>query len=72
MSLWNGFSKPAAVCQDCFCYVNRQVIRQLYILRCQVRQLHVDLKNAVDTVNGIKQDLDELYQMYVELSERVV
>ena len=71
MSVWSEFKEPAAVCEDCLDATQRSVIRQLYILRRQVRQIHTDSRQAIDMVKGIKQDFDELYQMHVELSERV-
>jgi hypothetical protein len=71
MSVWNEFEKPAALCEECIESVERSVILQLCTLRRQVRQLYSDTKETADAIKVIKQDFDELYQMYVELSERV-
>jgi hypothetical protein len=68
-SLWETFINPAAVCDDCYNSIDRGVIHQLYLLRCQVRDLLNKLSVNEQMTTALREDISELYDMYKELSK---
>lgn len=63
-AVWSSMEKPGAVCGECLENTRMGVIKQIYFLRCQVRELKEDSDKSQYLIIGLKQDVDELYEQY--------
>lgn len=64
--LWGTSTSTVAVCRECFETVQRPVIRQLFILRKQVRQIHEECRQASLLATSLKEDVADLHQEMAE------